>query len=673
MPQMADGRSQRKSNLVQFVSKLEQDRKLNLDSLIRKAKQLDLEGFNKDEWDQSLWTITGGRLLKLSGKNTRKVTINFDHSLKLGGGPLKGEWAEFAKTIFILRFHRSQQSAPNQRNFITMLGYVAYEMDSRNLPIYKLTPEYLSLACEKISKDFSDGVAYNMHKAIAELAAHCDANGLCNVMLDYKYSQMKRPLNTGGLGHKRLDDPVTLLTDNEKIVDPIVFKIIGELYIDVPKDHKYRFYVLVLSVLALLGRRFSEVSLMPNQTINRDEDGRAYLNYFPRKQTTGDVLTPIKKLYIPSETLPILEPIIVEIEKLCRNARYTACEIQINNGPDLNRFFDISEEKKLYKEDLRLLGLSDTILDINGWIRKNNYAMVDSEKPPTHDVKGGKPKWYTNKQGVLAYCHRDFHPNLVKTIHIDQQGNHYYLKDMLLVRHVGLSSGFYAHWVASQCTHSMMTTFLRYFPALAKEYASSSIDVNFSSHHFRHTLNTLLDEGGLSDLLQTEWFGRSNPNDTKAYQHTSREKRALMLRADIKAGKIGGRLADKVKNLPITFQDAVLTARIQAVHDVGPGICTHNFIQSACERHLQCSAECDDYVWVKDDKGRAEELKRIYAITVVNRRTAEDKSKSTKPKKSADWIVHNDKKLETLSKQLADNGIADFDVEQYLKEKKIGK
>lgn len=82
----------------------------------------------------------------------------------------------------------------------------------------------------------------------------------------------------------------------------------------------------------------------------------------------------------------------------------------------------------------------------------------------------------------------------------------------------------------------MLATFLRYFPALAAEYASSSIEVDFISHHFRHTLNTLLDEGGLSDLLQTEWFGRTNPRDTKAYQHTSREKRALMLREDIKRG-----------------------------------------------------------------------------------------------------------------------------------------
>lgn len=121
-------------------------------------------------------------------------------------------------------------------------------------------------------------------------------------------------------------------------------------------------------------------------------------------------------------------------------------------------------------------------------------------------------------------------------------------------------------------------------------FASESIQVNFTSHHFRHTLNALLDEGGLSDLLQTEWFGR------------------------------------------------------------------------------KCSAECKDYVWVKDDKKRIVEQKRQYALAVLSRKAAQNQFSGSKPKKSTDWLTHNDKKIKTLEKQLADNGTTNFEPDRYLNE-----
>ena len=55
-------------------------------------------------------------------------------------------------------------------------------------------------------------------KHVAEFAAHCDANGLCRVLLQYKYAKMARPASTGGLNHKRLDDPEILETKSDKTI-----------------------------------------------------------------------------------------------------------------------------------------------------------------------------------------------------------------------------------------------------------------------------------------------------------------------------------------------------------------------------------------------------------------------------------------------------------------------
>ncbi|HEJ2755847.1 TPA: integrase [Pseudomonas aeruginosa] len=662
---MGDGRSNRKAKVVPFIDRLERDRKENLEALVCKAKQMNLEGFESVNWDDAIWQITGGRLVMITGRNSKSSTFSFSLPQKLGAYKLFGSWKEVAKALFVLRFHRKHQSTSSQRNFITSIAYVSFSAEQLGQDLHKLTPEVLDNACFLISSHYGEATAYNLHKYVAEFGAHCDANGLCRVLLQYKYANMKRPANTGGLNHKRLDDPEVLETNSEKLVGPVVFRVLGELYLKVPKDHKYRFYILILSLLACTGRRYSEIALSPSQQLSFDDEGNAYIEYFPRKFSRGDVFSPRRRLYLPSDVVPIVEQVLSELVDLTHEARSTA-EYMVKNRRADTRFLNhIPNNLKLFKSNLKQLGIPQGIIDARGWCGKN--AQVFTEITSVGSVVS-RPMPFTYRKSIEEYCQKDFHLSAVQPVHVDQFGREYYLHDLLFVRYQGLSSGVYSHWIATQCTHSMFTTFLGYFPALAAEYASSSIDVNFTSHHFRHTLNTLLDEGGLSDLLQTEWFGRNNPRDTKAYQHTSREKRALMLREDLKKGLVGGQLAEQIKAVPLNVQEAILKARIQAVHDVGTGICIHNFSQTPCGRHLQCSADCKDYVWAKDDKGRLDEQKRQYALTAIARQNAEKQLNSNKPKKSADWLAHNDKKLKTLAAQLANNGVRELDPEQYLSE-----
>lgn len=665
---MSDGRSNRKARVIPFISKLDKDRQTNFKFLLERARLLKMDGFNLIEWHTSAWVVTAGRLVKATGKNTTKSTFNFNYSPKLGGDELVGEWSDLIKSLMLLRFHRKNQTASNQRNFITAAGYVAHCACNKNLSLIRLSPEIFDEACQLISSHYSNGTAYNLHKAVAEFSAYCDANELCRIVFKYKYAGMKRPLETGGIQHKRLDDPEVLDTKHDKLISPEVFRVIGSLYLNVSKDHKYRFYVLFLTLLVCLGRRFSEISLLPYQGLSYDRNNKAYINYFPRKASQGDVFTPSKKLYLPSDVIPIVDSVLKEFDELCVDARNTAKFMQENNTADLSIIMHIKDDQRLYKDDLVKIGLPENSLSTIGWIRKQGLSFEDLSLLTKNGSKPVSPIRYTTKEGLIAYLTKDYKPSLIESIHIDQFGKNFYLKDMLLVKYVGSSSGAYTKWLATQCTHSMMTTFMRYFEDLAKEFVSVDIQVDFTTHHFRHTLNTLLDEGGLSDLLQTEWFGRSNPRDTKAYQHTSREKRALILRQDILEGKVKGKITEQVMNLPVNIRDAFLKARVNAVHDVGTGICIHNFAQLPCERHLQCVAECKDYVWTDNDEGRIEDLKRQYAMQIVAHDTAIKKSKSSKPKKSIDWMAHSEKKLKVLLQQLFDNGINEFDAYGYLEE-----
>ena len=657
---MPDNRSKRKTKVIPFIT-IEEDRASNLSSLIDLAQKLKLEGFETVAWQDSLWVITGGRLVKQTGKHNIQATMDFTLPPKLEGEALTDDWANIAKALFVLRFHQKNQAMPNQRNFITAIGYIYHSAKRANHSFFQLTPEVLDSACNKIAEDYSDSTAYNLHKAVAEFAAHCDSNGLCHNYLDYKFSRMKRPESVDGVQRKRLDNPnIAKATKSEKMVEPLVYKVMGELYLNVPKNHKYRLYILLLSMLILTGRRLSEVSLLPFQEISEDNKGNFYITYFPRKSGSGDTLTPLERLFLPTDIAPIVKEIIQEAIELTEKSREVAKQMQRTGEADLRFLEKESDSRKFYTKDFEKIGLSTELLMTSGWIRKNNLAQ--------EEIQNKRKVFYTNKDALKQYCSKYFDPKSIEAIHIDQQGRKYFLADLLFVRELGLSSGAYAHWLSTSCSHSMIATFLRYFPELSKEYASKYTEVDFTSHQFRHTMNTLLDEGGLSDLLQTEWFGRSNPRDTKAYQHTSPEKKALMLREDIKNGTAGGKLAEQIKVIPIKHQDGVLKARVKAVHDVGTGLCIHNFSQMPCERHLQCSADCKDYVWIKDDSKRIDEVKRLFALTTIAQETVKEQATSKKPKKSSDWMLHNEKKLQTLGQQLSDYGVENFDPSKYLKE-----
>lgn len=646
----------RKSKVIPFLTSLQIDRQVNFNNLVAKAKLLKLEGFELIQWDEEVWEITGGRLLQQSGKNSLSITINFIYPPKLGGKIIKGNWADLVKALLLLRFHSKQQNITNQRWFVLVASYINYAVQSRKGSIYDITRQDLDFACEKITQDYSESSAYAFHKLVAEFAGHLDANGLCKNFLNYKYAKQKRPMSANSVGTKRLDDPDTLVT-NERVLAPVVFKILGQLYQNVPKDHKYRFYILLLTFFACTGRRFSELSLLINQEIQVSQDGVAYLEYFPRKTSKGNTFTPKRKLWLPSQTLSLLREVIEEIRYLTRDCRDTALEML--KSQDIDARFLENQPEQLFSSDLIILGVSPTILSKSSRLFKEGFVFKDENSC----------QMYTTIQGLKQYCRHNFNPQSLRAIHIDQFGKSYFLSDLMFLRYYTMSSGkSIAHWLTVECTHSMLTTFLRYLDDLVKEYVGLEDIPEFTTHDFRHTLNTMLDEGGLSDLLQTEWFGRSDPKDTKAYQHTSPEKKALMIREQLKNGEAKGILAEQIFNLPINIQDAVLEARVQAVHDVGTGLCIHNFSQLPCERHLQCSADCKDYVWVKDDKKRLDEQKRILAMTVHAQEVVQQQMQSTRIKKSVDWDLHNKKKINVLTEQLQDNGVVEFDPKAYLEE-----
>lgn len=168
--------------------------------------------------------------------------------------------------------------------------------------------------------------------------------------------------------------------------------------------------------------------------------------------------------------MPIVRDVLCEALEATAVARIAAEEeMNRTKGPELRFLYKIPEYKKLYIDDLLSIGLSHTVIGSTGQISKEGLVWQDYGRVTKQGKMPNNPICYPNKEGVRAYCFRDFSEKSLRPLHIDQFGKEYYLKDLLFTRPRGLSSGSYAHWLATSCSQSMLTTFLRYFPALAAE------------------------------------------------------------------------------------------------------------------------------------------------------------------------------------------------------------
>lgn len=643
------------AKVAAFLSRLEVDRAVNLSKLTDKAMMLGMLGFEKVVWEDPSWMIMAGPLTIMSAKRSGTPSIYFKHAPNIGGQDLKGDWATVAKTLFCLRAHRANQKLPNHQTFVTAISYISHCVGGER-PLSRLMPEDLDAACRLISTHYKESTAYNLHKAINEFAAHCDANQLCNVRFEYKYSGLKRPANAGGVAHKRLDAPENLEhTTGDRIVDLSVFELIGLLYQNVPSNHKYRMYILMLVLLACIGRRFSEIATLPLQEVGTDSEGRRYLRYFLMKTSKGDNAHPIDKAWLPTDAVSIIEDVITELTDITQAARSTAQEMRIVGGPDLRWIEPYAEEHRFYIADLEALGFSFNVLRPAGWLTTNGLTFPDPNKLTVQGIRPAKPSRFTTKQGLISYCQSMFDSRLNDPVRIATSGQIYHQEDLFFVRYAGMSSGGVSVCVVAPVTHSMFTTFIRdHLEPLTSEYGGGNVKPDFSSHDFRHTINTLLNDGGMSDYVQTKWFGRKYANDTKAYQHTSREKRALIYQEKIREGKIGGAVADNYIQLPVEYKESYLKAKITGVHELGTGMCTRNLSQSPCPNHLECHAKCSDFSWEKDNDDKKAGVVRAFEIEVVQYENAVTKSQSSRQGESHQWMAHSQKKIETLTAMLGD-------------------
>ncbi|SEP07520.1 hypothetical protein [Aquisalimonas asiatica] len=141
----------------------------------------------------------------------------------------------------------------------------------------------------------------------------------------------------------------------------------------------------------------------------------------------------------------------------------------------------------------------------------------------------------------------------------------------------------------------------------------------FTTHDIRHWLNTIYQNGGLSEDQIALIFNRTNKQQNATYDQTSSKVRAARLKQAVRNKVAVGQVAESY-NLLAEFsrEDAedYLEAVLRMVNPMPHGVCTLDWATTPCPHHLSCFScsdekPCEHLVVEPGHDQTTEELKRM--------------------------------------------------------------
>lgn len=672
------------ANIIAFISTVDKNCQINQALLIEKAKLCG--AFSNVDWDDSSWDVTPAYAHCKRGSKANRPNdfIHFTRhapKAKKIGDPLEEPLADIVKALVALRYFYRGQSLSSHMTFIRACRYVRDALQPKEFDITHITPHIFDEASKAVMKREKETTAYKVIGHLEELAGLIDSNRLAKLRLDWRCKLKKRPAS---LSPDRIEDAAFTKPDTDRLPPEEAIMALAKLYTgeSLPKNLAMddprmgdRILLLIVVLLACTGLRIGEVLTLRAMGVRTGHDGSKFLEYYVQKVSPGNVTIEVRQKILMTETEELVIEVMNELIQKTQAARDVAKYI-FDHGEVL---IPLSDNPVLTKQEIfDAVGIND---NLSQFLRARKVAY-EVERLFGFEGRGANKRILVKRDDLLAGLLRDhwtkpvlpgdratrlelhdalcvafpfqFHNKAVTLKYAAQPIHDGNIRDFLMGREST------KHWrgsggMAKEMVYKVQSVFEKY--NITDEDGET---YGLRSHGFRHFLNHLLDEGGLPDLLQAKWFGRKNVADTKAYQHMTPAQRASMLHREILAGNADGYVPKIIKVIPVGNQQAFLEARIRAVHDVGTGICIHDFAQLPCEKHLQCTGDCHDYVWIKNDEDRIEELKRQAAMAWMAHETVKREISGANVYVENDWLTHSENKLVRLRAQLASAGLEDI-------------
>ncbi|EKZ97727.1 putative integrase [Cupriavidus sp. HMR-1] len=546
--------------------------------------------------------------------------------------------------------------------FIRATRYVFEVLAKAGLSLPDLRADHLDLAAAQLFAREMETSSYKVVGHMEEFADALDRNGLCRARLDWRSRNKVRPRSMiQGSTDDFLDGGVGT---SDRLPTEDAIRAIGQLYQTIPSNASSgdpvsadRILILITTIMVCTGLRVGEALTLPERPLSVAEDGSRNLRYARLKGRLDDVA--VEWCYKPllSATEELVQDVVSELQAATGGARRVAQRFR-ETGVLLS---DIALDDELDSQSIQaILGLQSRSVPMFLISRKIPYEVVNRRARVKRDaflagialdhwsapvIPGGLGKGLDLHESLCVVYRNQLHRGTRSTL----------------------------TYAAQPVTDQNMGEFLSGRTGCASVFERYGIlgddgqQLRIRTHGLRHFLNHVLDEGGAPDLVQTKWFGRKHAADTRAYQHLTYAQRSAKVVKEIMGGRMQGHVVDSAKALPAEMKRTFLAARIHAIHDVGPGMCIHDFQLSPCERHLQCTAKCEDFLWIGGDAERCEELKRQAAVVHTSLRTAAAHVSGVATLQP-DWQRHLKRRYAQLMQQLATLGLGEADLRPYLDE-----
>jgi hypothetical protein len=172
-----------------------------------------------------------------------------------------------------------------------------------------------------------------------------------------------------------------------------------------------------------------------------------------------------------------------------------------------------------------------------------------------------------------------------------------------------------------------------------------------NSHAFRHWLDTILEEGGVPEMMIAEYFGRAEVSQNTVYDHMTPVERARRVREMSERGQLHGPPVDLSDSIQPYSRDEFHKAFFATAHVTDIGLCFHDWAMSPCPLHGDC-LNCPEAGLEKGNEAQRDRIQTYHDDHkwLLERARAETEEGTYG---AANWLKHQERTVRNAQKALA--------------------